>query len=115
MKYMLLINVDPTAYPDTAAGQKMNAEYMAFTQAIVESGELVSGEALQGPDTATTVRVRDGHVSLSDGPYVETKEHLGGYYVVDVKDLDRATELASQIPDSRTAGVEVRPIWEFMG
>ena len=113
MKYMLLINVDPSAYPDAAAGEKMHAEYMAFTQTIIESGELVSGEALQGPDTATTVRVRDGQVSLTDGPYVETKEHLGGYYVVDVKDLDRATELASQIPDAGTGGVEVRPIMEM--
>lgn len=115
MKYMLLINIDPTAYPDAASYEKMHGEYMTFTQAIVESGELVSGEALQGPDTATVVRVNDGQVSLTDGPFVETKEHLGGYYVVDVKDLDRATELASQIPDARTGGVEVRPIMEIMG
>jgi hypothetical protein len=113
MKYMLLITVDPTAYPDAAAGEKMHGEYMAFTQSIIESGELVSGEALQGPETATTVRLRDGQVSLTDGPYVETKEHLGGYYVVDVKDLDRATELASQIPDAGTGGVEVRPILDM--
>jgi hypothetical protein len=115
MKYMLLINVDPAAYPDAAAGQKMHGEYMEFTQAIAESGELVSGEALQGTDTATTVRVRHGQVSATDGPYVETKEHLGGYYVIDVKDLDRAIEIAAQIPDSRTAGVEIRPILDVMG
>jgi hypothetical protein len=115
MKYMLLINVDPSAYPDEAAGQKMHGEYMQFTQTIIESGELVSGEALQGTDTATCVRVRDGQVSATDGPFVETKEHLGGYYVVDVKDLDRAIELASQIPDSRTAAVEIRPIMDMVG
>jgi hypothetical protein len=115
MKYLLLINVDPTAYPDAASAEKMHAEYMSFTQSIVESGELVSGEALQGPDTATTVRLRDGQVSLTDGPYVETKEHLGGYYLIDVKDLDRASELASQIPDARTGGIEIRPVWEVMG
>jgi hypothetical protein len=113
MKYMLLIYIDPTAYADPDAGEKMMGEYTAFTNSIVESGELVSGDPLHGPDTATCVRTRDGQVSSTDGPFVETKEHLGGYYVVDVKDLDRAIELAAQIPDSRTGAVEVRPVMLF--
>ncbi len=115
MKYMLLIYPDPSAYAAPALGQKMMEEYMTFTQSIITSGEYVSGDALQGTDTATSVRLRNGQVSSTDGPYVETKELLGGYYVVDVKDLDRAIELAAQIPDSRTGGVEVRPIMEFSG
>jgi hypothetical protein len=115
MKYMLLIYGDPDAYTDPAAGQKVMEEYMAFTQSITDSGELVSGEPLQGSETATVVRVRDGQVSTTDGPFVETKEYLGGYYVVDVKDLDRAIEVASQIPDARTAGIEVRPLMDIPG
>ncbi|MDQ6947765.1 MAG: YciI family protein, partial [Actinomycetota bacterium] len=90
-------------------------EYMAFTESIVESGEFVSGDPLQGTDTATCVRLRDGQLSTTDGPFVETKEVLGGYYVVDVKDLDRAIELASQIPDSRTGAIEVRPVMDIPG
>jgi hypothetical protein len=115
MKYMLLIYTDPAAYTDPAEGEKMMGEYMAFTQAIVESGEFVAGDPLQGPETATTVRVKGGQVSTTDGPYVETKEHLGGYYVVDVKDLDRAIELAARIPDSRTGGIDVRPLMDLPG
>ncbi len=115
MKYMLLIYTDPAAYSDPSAAQKMLDEYLVFTNAIVESGEFVSGDPLQGPETATMVRTRNGQVTSTDGPFVETKEHLGGYYVVDVKDLDRAIEVAAQIPDSRTGGVEVRPVMDFSG
>ncbi len=115
MKYMLLIFSDPAAYDDPAEVQKIIGEYMAFTNSIAESGELVNGEPLQGPDTATAVRVRGGAVSTTDGPFVETKEYLGGYYVVDVKDLDRAIEIASQIPDARTCAIEVRPVMDFSG
>jgi hypothetical protein len=115
MKYMLMIFTDPAAWTDPAAVQTMHGEYMKFTESIIESGELVSGEALQGTDTATAVQVRDGKVSTTDGPFIETKEFLGGYYVVDVKDLDRAIELASQIPDSRSGTVEVRPVMDVSG
>ncbi len=114
MKYMLLINVDPSTWPeDPAEGQKIFDEYMAFTNDIVDSGELVAAEALQGTDTATSVRVRGGQVSATDGPFAETKEYLGGFYVVDVKDLDRAIELAAKIPDARTGAVEIRPVREM--
>ena len=111
MKYMLLIASDPTTWTDDPAeNAKTHAEYGAFTQSIIESGEFLSGDALQGTDTATTVRVRNGKASTFDGPFAETKEHLGGYYLVDVKDLDRALELAAQIPHARIGGVEVRPV-----
>ncbi len=105
MKYMLLINTDPSQW-----NENLSAEYMAFTQEIVESGEFVAGDPLEGRDSATTVRVRDGKVTTTDGPFAETKEHIGGYYIVDVKDLDRALALAARIPDARSGGIEVRPI-----
>jgi hypothetical protein len=109
MKYMLLIYTDPNAF-DPAQGEKLHDEYMAFTQQIIDSGELVAGDPLEGSETATSVRVRNGKRTTTDGPYAETKEVLGGYYIVDVKDLDRAVELAALIPDSRTGSVEVRPV-----
>ncbi|HVB06356.1 MAG TPA: YciI family protein [Acidimicrobiales bacterium] len=113
MKYMLLIHTNGSDWEDPAEAEAMMGEYMAFTQSIVESGELVSGDPLEGPDTATTVKVRGGTTSTTDGPFAEVKEFLAGYYIVDVKDLDRALELAARIPDARTAGIEVRPIREM--
>ena len=109
MKYILLITNDPSQF-DPANAEKLHAEYMAFTQEILDSGEMVAGEPLEGPETATCVRVRNGKTSTTDGPFAETKEVLGGFYIVDVKDLDRALEIAARIPDARTATVEVRPI-----
>ena len=100
---MLLIYSDPSTF-DPADGDKIMGEYMAFTQEIIDSKEMVSGDPLQGPETATTVKVRNGKTATTDGPFAETKEHLGGYYVVDVKDLDRALELAAKIPDAATCG-----------
>ena len=113
MKYMLLIYTDPAAAWDPPKGEQLMKEYMAFTEAIQTSGELVAGDPLKGVETATSVRVRDGRQLTTDGPFAETKEHLGGYYIVDVKDLDRALELASQIPDAKTGVVEVRPLMEM--
>lgn len=117
MRYMLLIYSDPSAWAklDAAHGDQMMKEYMAFTQRIAASGELVAGDPLQGLDTATTIRVRDGRTTSTDGPFAETKEVLGGYYIVDVVDLDRASALAAEIPDARTGSVEVRPIQEMGG
>ncbi len=111
MRYMLLIYGDPTAPVEEGVFE----EYGAFTQSIVDSKEFVAGDPLQGADTATTVRVRAGDTKTTDGPFAETKEVLGGYYIVDCKDLDRAIELAAQIPDSRTGSVEVRPVMELPG
>jgi hypothetical protein len=112
MKYMLLIYTDPASRPtDPAAGEQISKDYFSFTQQIIDSGELVSGDALEGTETATSVRVRNGKRSSTDGPFAETKEVLGGYYLVDVKDLDRALELAALIPDAGLGGVvEVRPV-----
>jgi hypothetical protein len=117
MKYMLLIYTDPAAYADLGESDfgSMLAEYGAFTQSIVASGEFIAGDPLQGIETATTLRVRNGASSLTDGPFAETKEVLGGYYLVDVADLDRALALAAQIPDARLGSVEVRPIQDLPG
>jgi hypothetical protein len=104
MKYVLLIHDDPTKTVD------LMPEYITFTNSILESGEMVGGERLQSVETATSVRVREGRTSTTDGPFAETKEVLGGYYVVDVKDLDRALELAAEIPSARYGTIEVRPI-----
>jgi hypothetical protein len=114
MKYMLLIHDDATLSPeDRTPGGKMDQEYGAFTQEIIASKEIVGGDRLHGVETATTVRVRNGKAAFTDGPFVETREHLGGYYIVDVANLDRALELAAKIPSARTGAVEVRPIHEM--
>ncbi len=116
MKYMLLICEDSSLpQRDEAAIASLMADYGAFTQGIVESGELVAGDQLDRADTATSVRLRNGTATITDGPFVETTEVIGGYYVVDVKDLDRALELAAQIPSARSGVVEVRPIIDMQG
>ena len=115
MRYMLLIYGDPSlaASMTPEEGEKMMADYYTFTQSIVESGEMLSGEPLQGVETATTVRVRGGRTASTDGPFAETKEVLGGYYLVDCQDLDRAIELAARIPAAHGGSVEVRPVMEL--
>ena len=88
-------------------------EYFAFTEAIQKSGHFLGGEALQPVQTATTVRVRNGKVSTTDGPFAETKEQLGGFYLINARDLNDAIQVASKIPSARLGSVEVRPIMEF--
>jgi len=115
MRYLLLIHGDADYYSKVAQSEldAMLGEYYKFTDAIRESGEFVEGAALQGTETATTVRVRGDDTMVTDGPFAETREVLGGYYLVDCKDLDRAIELASQIPDVRNGSIEIRPIAEL--
>jgi len=117
VKYMLLIYSDPKAWESVSEQDQgaLMGEYYAFTKAIVDSKEHVAGDPLQGVETATTVRVRNSEVLATDGPFTETKEVLGGYYIVDVPDLDRATELAAQLPGARRGidSIEVRPLMEL--
>ena len=117
MRYLLLIytpEVDPsTVSPEDRAAQ--TAAYGRFTADIRERNVMQGGEALQPTTAATTVRVRDGRTLVTDGPYAETKEALGGFYLVDVKDLDEALELAALIPGAARGAIEVRPIWEQQG
>jgi hypothetical protein len=115
MRYALLIynsEQDWTSQSEEAS-QAQFQEYMAFTKDIVDRGIHKGGEALQLTSTATTVRVRDGETLTTDGPFAETKEQLGGFYVVEAKDLDEAIELAARIPDVRNGSIEVRPIMEI--
>jgi hypothetical protein len=88
-------------------------EYFAFTERIRTSGHFLGGEALQPIQTATTVRVRNGKVSTTDGPFAETKEQLGGFYLINARDLNDAIQVASKIPSALLGSVEVRPIREF--
>jgi hypothetical protein len=95
--------------PDADAAKHFE-EYAAFTDAIRSSGHFVSGNRLLPPGAASTVRVRNGKVSTTDGPFAETKEQLGGYYVIDARDLNEAIRVAAKIPGARIGSVEVRPI-----
>ena len=88
-------------------------EYFAFTEGIQKSGHYLGGEALQPVQTATTVRVRNGKVSTTDGPFAETKEQLGGFYLINARDLNEAIQVASKVTSARLGSVEVRPIMEF--
>lgn len=115
MKYMLLIWGNQEMFEQLPAEEQASwmGQYFAFTQQIAEAGQMVAGDPLQGPETATRVAVRDGRTVTTDGPYPEVKEVLGGYYVVDVPDLDTAIEVASRIPDARTGTVAVVPVMEL--
>ena len=115
MQYMLLIygesGVGPA--PDSPEFGQMMAGYGAFTAEARESGAMVSSDALQPVTTATTVRVRDNGTGTTDGPFAETKEQLGGYYLLDCADLDEAIAYAAKIPGSKYDSIEVRPVMVF--
>jgi hypothetical protein len=115
MKYLLLIYGDETidANATEAEQQALMAEYDVFTNEIRERKVYESGEALHPTSTATTVRVRGGKTLTTDGPFAETKEQLGGFYIIDCKDLDEAIEIAAKIPNARNGSVEVRPVMIF--
>jgi len=115
MKYLCLIYDDPkqTAAMTRSQGEAIMKEYFAFTDGIKKSGHYLGGNALQGVQTATSVRVRDGKLSTTDGPFAETKEQLGGYYLIEARDLDDAIKVAEKIPSARVGTIEVRPIMEF--
>lgn len=115
MKYLCLLYEDESAWnamtPKEVEG--VMAAYNTFTEDIIKSGNMVSGEALQPTQTASTVRVRNGKMQTTDGPFAETKEQLGGFYLIEAKDLNEALQIASRIPAASTGSVEVRPIMVF--
>ena len=115
MKYMALIYASDEATPkyDTPEGQQMFQDYMAVTAKFREDGVMVSGDALEGVEMATTVRIRNGKTETMDGPFTETKEQLGGYYIFDVESLDEALKYAAMIPTSKYGTIEVRPLKVF--
>jgi hypothetical protein len=113
MNYLLMIysNEAETAAMNEDARKKMMAEYTEFTKSIVQSGHFKAGDRLRPVSTASTVRVRDGKAAIADGPFAETREQLGGYYLIDAKSLDEATAIAARIPGAKYGSIEVRPIW----
>ncbi len=115
MRYLCLIYDDEKKINamSKSEGEAFFAEYFAFTEAIKKSGHHLAGDALQPVQTATTVRVRNGKVSTTDGPFAETKEQLGGYYLIEAKDLNDAIQVASRIPSAKIGTIEVRPVVEF--
>jgi hypothetical protein len=115
MKYLCLIYENEKNWESMppAESEAIMNEYFAFTEDIRKTGKYVAGEALQPTPTATTVRVRNGKVSTTDGPFVETKEQLGGFYLIEAKDLNDAIQVAARIPSARFGGIEVRPVVDF--
>ena len=115
MQYLLMIyrSEAELSQMDPAARQTMLADYGAFTQSIVQSGHFKAGDGLQPTTTATTVRVRDGKILTTDGPFAETREQLGGYYLIEAKDLDTAIGIAARIPGARAGSIEVRPVMVY--
>ena len=113
MQYMLLIYTDEKKWASMSAAEaaKSTADYMTFTKQIVDSGNFKAGDRLQSVSAATTVRVRDGKTLTTHGPFAETNEQLGGYYLIEAKDLDEAVVIAARIPGARAGSIEVRPIF----
>lgn len=117
MRYLLMICTDESAFPAEESARQsqdaVDAEYGAWMTEMAERGILLGGERLRPTADATTVRVRNGETLTTDGPFAETKEQVGGYFLVDCKDLDQALEVAAKIPGARHGSIEVRPIWEM--
>lgn len=114
MRFALLIYTAPTEPPPEEFDATMEA-YNAFTKEAADAGVMLAGEALEDAKEARTVRVRDGQTFVTDGPFAETKEEFGGYYVVEAPDFDEAIKWAAKIPGAKRGSIEVRPIWEIPG
>jgi hypothetical protein len=117
MQYILLIysNEAAAAARSKEESGKFFQEYMAFTESIKKSDHYRGGQPLERVATATTVRVKEGKTMTTDGPFAETREQLGGYYIVEAKDLDEAVTIAARIPDAKGGSIEVRPIMQIPG
>ncbi len=115
MQYLCLIYEDEKQWQamPKAETDRIIHEFSSYTELVKKSGHYLGGNGLQPTHTATTVRVRQGRVSTVDGPFAETKEQLGGYYLLQARDLNEAIQLASRIPGARFGAVEVRPVVEF--
>ena len=116
MEYLCLIYSDEKRWATMSEGERgaMYKEYFAFTESIKQSGHYKGGNPLEKSDAATLVRVRDGKTATTDGPYAETKEQLGGYYLIEARDLNEAIAIAARIPGARLGAIEVRPIPAMM-
>jgi hypothetical protein len=112
MRYALLIYVEPYEPTEEESAEVMKA-YNAFTKDAVDAGVMRGGEALEDAKTATSVRVRNGQTLVTDGPFAETKEEFGGYYLIEAANLDEAVKWAARIPGAQRGTIEVRPVWEI--
>ncbi len=110
---VIYTNEATDAKPGTPEAATRMAGYMAFGEAAEKAGILAGGERLQPVASAKTVRVRDDQVMNADGPFAETREQLGGYYILDCKDIEEAASWAAKLPGAKSGSVEVRPIWEM--
>ncbi len=115
MQYLVLIYDNEQVWTDMPQeqSQKLFGDYMAYTQEMSKAGVLRGGDALKPVSTATTVRIRDGKTLTTDGPFAETKEQLGGYYLIDVPNLEEALKWAAKCPSSAIGSIEVRPVMVF--
>src|SRR3954451_17355903 len=115
MHYLLTIYIDESGFAESTPeqAQEMTSAYLALTEEMKAAGAFIGGEGLQPTSTATTVTVRDGETIVTDGPFAETREQLGGYYLLDCKDLDEAIGWAARIPGSESGSVEVRPVMDY--
>ncbi|MGZ4677670.1 MAG: YciI family protein [Acidimicrobiia bacterium] len=113
MQYLLMICTDESAPYGTEDPEVATKEYMAFGEEMGARGVLVGGARLRPTSDATTVRIRNGEVLTTDGPFAETVEQIGGYYLVECADLDEAIGVAVKIPGARHGSIEVRPVWEM--
>ena len=115
MKYLCLIYSEESQWQKMPGADvaTMMSEYGAFGESIRKSGHYIGGNRLQPTNAATTVRIRNGKLSTTDGPFAETKEQLGGYYLIEAKDLNDAIQVGSRIPGARVGSIEVRPIAEM--
>jgi hypothetical protein len=109
-RYMMLLFIPEGRSHEEAAAE--SPQWMSYTQDLHDSGAFVAGDALQGNETATLLRVRDGETQLTDGPYAEAKEYLAGYYVIEAPDLDGALAWAAKVPNAAYGAVEVRPVMD---
>jgi hypothetical protein len=115
MKYMLLIYLDERDAMDDAEREHCYAESTQLAQDLASNGQFLGANPLHPSSTATSVRVRDGNSLVIDGPFAETREQLGGYFMIDAKNVDEAIDIAARIPGARTGTVEIRPVIEIPG
>jgi hypothetical protein len=114
MKFLLIMHLNPGVWNSLTDDERaeIGAGHVAFIETITSSGEMITTQALADPSQSVVVRVRDGEVAVTDGPYLEAKEHMGGFYLIDCESHERAIELAALIPDAQVEdmGIEVRPV-----
>jgi hypothetical protein len=115
MKYLCLIYDEEMkrATMTKAEGEAIMGEYIAFTEDIRQNGQYLGGEPLQSVNTAMTVKIRNGMMSTTDGPFAETKEQLGGFYLIEAMDMNQAIQIAARIPSARSGSIEVRPVMQY--